>query len=390
MATLLRIMILISILASFSTVAAGTSFSDSESAFSTLSPSPASSPMTLLQENTLPMSLFGPILADLGFADFAAAAPSLSTSTVWRGPITVFAATDSSVLTCPSCSVPLLLQEHTVPGLFPIHYLSTLAFGTKIETLAPGRCLTITSTNNSSRIFVGGVEVTHPDLFNNGLVVVHGLQGYVSHLSPFSCSIERMTSLTFLPPPPQAEAFVMRLMLRDAMLRLRISGYTVLAIALKVKYAELMDFSSFTVFALDDPSVFSSGQSFVTDFRFHVVPNRLLLAEELEHLPAGTILPTMHNGHNLMVTTNGGIQHTPMRINYVQMARLDLLYNLKIAVHGITAPFPNVNLTAALEVIQLGHPGSQHASISSQKNQQSSSMNSRMQWSMENDHHHGL
>ncbi|KAI8538630.1 hypothetical protein RHMOL_Rhmol09G0119200 [Rhododendron molle] len=197
---------------------------------STLPLSPSS-----YQDQTHPLLLFGPVLSSLGFRNFAAAPPSLSNSTVWRGPVTVFAPSDSSLLTRgPSYSLPLLLQEHSIPGLFSLRYLLSLPFATKIETLAPDRCLTVTSSPpNASKVFVGGIEITHPDLFDDRLVVVHGLQGFVSHLSPFSCNIEQTTSLSFPPPPPpQDTSFVMRLMLKDAMLRLRLSGYSIVAIAL--------------------------------------------------------------------------------------------------------------------------------------------------------------
>lgn len=134
-----------------------------------------------------------------------------------------------------------------------------LAFGTKIETLSPGRCITLTSdsvnrktsTTASAKVFIGGVEITQPDLFNNGMVVIHGLQGFISPLSPFSCDVERMTSLSFPFHPDHhsgqhiqtsgsVQPAIMRLMLRDAMLRLRNNGFSILALAMKVKYAELV------------------------------------------------------------------------------------------------------------------------------------------------------
>ncbi|KAG5531866.1 hypothetical protein RHGRI_026467 [Rhododendron griersonianum] len=317
---------------------------------STLPPSPSS-----YQGQTQPLLLFGPVLSSLGFRNFAAAAPSLSNSTAWRGPVTVFAPSDSSLLTCgPSCSLPLLLQEHTVPGLFSLRYLRTLPFATKIETLAPDRCLTVTSSApNASKVFVGGVEITHPDLFDDGLVVVHGLQGFVSHLSPFSCNIERTTSLSFPPPPPPQDAsFVMRLMLKDAMLRLRLSGYSIVAVALRVKYPYLVDLKAVTVFALNDAAIFSDvGHEYVTSFRFHIVPNRLLMASDLEQLPAGTVLPTLNLGQELVVTTGGGSGGPfggPVRINYVRIERPDLMFNLKMVVHGLSMPFPHVNVTAVI------------------------------------------
>ncbi|XP_059637174.1 fasciclin-like arabinogalactan protein 21 [Cornus florida] len=335
MATTLQLLILTSILISTRIVLA------TEEACS-----PASSPSSAFQEHAFLSSLFGPVLTNLGFQELASAASSLSTSTTWRGPATIFAPTDSSLLTCPSCSVPLLLQEHTIPGLYPVHFLSKLAFGTKLETLAPGRCLTIMSDKNSSKIFVGGVEVTRPDLFNNGLVVVHGIQGFISHLLPFSCHVERMTSLSFPPPPPVEAFFMMRLMLKDAMLRLQVGGYSVLALALRVKYAELLDLRTMTVFALDDASIFAGGHEYISDLRFHIVPNRMLKASDLLSLPAATELPTLELGQKLVVTTaSGGGPLAPMRINYVKIKRFDFMHNLKIVVHGLPLPFPHIRPT---------------------------------------------
>lgn len=149
---------------------------------------------------------FAPILSSLGFHGFSAAAPFLSNATTWRGPATIFAPSDSSLSTC---SIPLLLREHTLPGLFPLPYLLTLPFATRIETLSPGKCLTITSSthNNATssqpqEVFVSGVKITRPDLYNDGVVAVHGLQGFISHLSPYSCDANKMTSLALPHPFP--------------------------------------------------------------------------------------------------------------------------------------------------------------------------------------------
>ncbi|KAL0371299.1 UNVERIFIED_CONTAM: hypothetical protein Sangu_0448000 [Sesamum angustifolium] len=162
-------------------------------------------------------SLVAAILSTLGFQDLAAAAAAINLSAAI--PATIFAPTDFSLLTCPSCSVPLLLQEHSLPGLYPIQFLRTLDFGTKIESLATNRCLTITASSSgfptTRKVFINGVEITKPDLFYNGLLIIHGIQGFVSHLSPFSC---RSTTSLDLPeqPPPMAAFSIMRSMLKDA------------------------------------------------------------------------------------------------------------------------------------------------------------------------------
>lgn len=309
--------------------------------------------------------LFAPILAQLGFRELASAAQSLSTTATpsWRSPATIFAPTDSSLLTCPSCSLPLLLQEHTLPGLYSLPFLLTLPLATKIQTLAPSPlCLTITSDHQNHpknpKLFVNGVEITRPDLYADRNVVVHGIQGFVSHLSPLSCVIERTTSLSFPPAPPVAEFHLMASMLDDAMLRLRISGFSILALALKVKRSELLELRSMTLFAVDDVGIFADydgGQSFVENLRMHVVPDMRLAAADLEGLAAGTVLPTMEWGESLVVTTaGGGGPLAPMRINYVKVARPDLVSNLKIVVHGLVVPFERVNQTDAVDLARIG------------------------------------
>ncbi|KAL8530608.1 hypothetical protein ACS0TY_007586 [Phlomoides rotata] len=292
-------------------------------------------------------SLITAILSTLGFQDLstAVAAANISGAT----PTTIFAPTDSSLLTCPSCSVPLLLQEHSIHGLYPFQFLRRLAFGTKIESVAADRCLTVTAS--SANVFINGVEITKPDYFNNGLIIVHALQGFVSHLSPTSCSVESMTSLSFLPQPPSTAAlFNRRLMLKDGMGWLRTNGYSILALAMRVNYSSLSGLKNLTLFAIDDESIFIDGGgsgAYLAELGFHIVPNRLLTAAELVALPRGTMFPTMIGGRNLMVTRAGdGGPLAPTMINYVKVKRFDLVVNKRIVVHGVPTPFRRVNLPA--------------------------------------------
>ncbi|KAG5241765.1 hypothetical protein OIU76_024928 [Salix suchowensis] len=320
-------------------------------------------------------TLLAPILSHLGFTQLAMVAPSLSadpTTTAWSGPFTLFAPSDSSLSTCFSCSIPDLLREHIVPGLFTIDYLRKLAFGTKIETLSPGRCMTVTSnslnndtvSHSSVKVFIGGVEITHPDLFNNGVLIIHGIQGYIAPLSPLSCDVERLSSLSFpnherVTPHVTStthqqgvgtlmQPAIMRLMLRDAMLRLRNNGFTILSLAMRVKYPELVTLANMTVFALDDVSIFSGSHGYINSVRFHIVPNHYLSITDLERLPVGASLPTLERGQALVVTSAGGFNMAvPMRINYVRVKVPDLMKNLKIAVHSVYLPFPRIHPTSA-------------------------------------------
>ncbi|KAL5706316.1 hypothetical protein ACHQM5_024503 [Ranunculus cassubicifolius] len=334
--------------------------SDSEIDLSPASAPPPPSSMTQSQSQELqsPMAILESILSSLGFQELAMAVPSLSDSAfrTWSGPSTVFAPTDDSIRSCTgSCSVPQLLREHIVPGLFSFEYLKNLAFGTKLETMNTGRCITVTSAEkrdeNGTLVYIGGVEITHPDFFNNGMIVVHRLEGFISPLSPFSCNIERFNSMSF----PQSDenrtsttqnrpspAAVMRLMLRDAMLRLHNNGFSVVSLALKVKYPEIMNLQNLTVFALDDTAIFAGGHGYLNNFRFHIIPNQMLMSSDLMKLPAGTTLPTLDRDQTLTITTTGN-GAGQLRINYVRLKTADVVYNLKIAVHSIFLAFPHIH-----------------------------------------------
>lgn len=139
----------------------------------------------------------------------------------------------------------------------------------------------------------------------------------------------------------------MRLMLRDAILRLRNNGFTMLSLAMKVKYPQLVSLSNMTVFALDDASIFSGSYTYLSNVRFHIVPNQYFTIAELEKLPLGTMLPTMERCQDLVVTTAGGTS-APMRINYVKVKVPDVMQNLKIVVHSVYSPFPHVHPVTAV------------------------------------------
>ncbi|KAI3729804.1 hypothetical protein L6452_18474 [Arctium lappa] len=356
MATLLQILLLVlPIISSPTTIAAGY-----------LPPS-----MPEEQDQAPPPYNLSTLLYTLGFHDLSVAASSSTINTA--NVTTIFSPTDVSLRSCPYCSLPLLLLEHSIPGLYPFRLLSNLAFGTKIETLAStpttALCLTLTKSTpaNSSidpTLFVGGVEITRPDLFNDGTFIIHGIQGFLAHLSPVSCQIERMTSLSFpsqQQPAPSPPSVVMRSLLKDAMIRLRMSDYTVLALLIQENLDQLLQLNSMTIFSVDDAGVFGDGHTYVSNLRFHIVPNLRLMALGLMNLPSGSVLPTMEPGETLVVTVAGGEGLlSPMRINNVKVTSTNIVFNEGVVVHGIATPFPRVHRTTMgfwpdqTEMINLG------------------------------------
>ncbi|KAL2927293.1 Fasciclin-like arabinogalactan protein 19 [Bienertia sinuspersici] len=180
---------------------------------------------------------------------------------------------------------------------------------------------------NATKIFIGGAEITR---LTSTLAII-------------------LTSLSL--PHPSPTTALNRMMMAEAMIRLRTSGYSILALAMRVKYPELITLHNMTIFAVDDSSIFHGGHSYVHSVRFHIVPNRILKLADLENLPAMTVLPTLEIGETLTVTTpGGGGALSPLRINYVKIKYPNLIYNLKMVVHGLAFRF----LIFASQLLVLG------------------------------------
>ncbi|XP_071704575.1 fasciclin-like arabinogalactan protein 21 [Rutidosis leptorrhynchoides] len=148
------------------------------------------------------------------------------------------------------------------------------------------------------------------------------------------------------PPPPSLTypshpSATMRGLLTDVVYHLRInSDYTVLALMIQENLDMLSQFYSMTIFAVDDAYLFDDEHLFVSNLRFHIVPNQRLMAVDIMKLPVNSMLPTMIDSERLMVTVaGGGSLLSPMRINNVKITATDVVFNDGIVVHGIPAPF---------------------------------------------------
>lgn len=161
--------------------------------------------------------------------------------------------------------------------------------------------------------------MSHPELYNDGRYVVHGLHGFLRPLthSCFDGPHHHLLAGT----ARSAAASVVRIMIRDAMARLRDGGYGFMALAMRVKFAELEKFANLTLFALDDPAIFvGGGHDYVSAVRFHIVPNHRLTRADLHRLRPGTTLPTLAGeGQSLVVThaTDSASSNDDVRINYI-------------------------------------------------------------------------
>jgi hypothetical protein len=144
------------------------------------------------QEGLLPLAR---ALRALGYNEMAASAtlhPNLPSLARWHGPITVFAAPDVSLQTsCPFCSRRRVLLEHIALGYYPYSELAASPT-TKIPSASLNLCLNIATVRGTfsvhhARLFVEGVEISHPEVYNDGRYIIHGLRTFLQPLSPYSC-----------------------------------------------------------------------------------------------------------------------------------------------------------------------------------------------------------
>ncbi|WVZ67705.1 hypothetical protein U9M48_016749 [Paspalum notatum var. saurae] len=311
------------------------------------------------------------VLASLGYNEMASAATLLADSpsiATWPGAITVFAAPDVFLqASCPGCSRRDLLLDHMALGYFPYAELAA-APTVKLPSASVGFCLDVVSQRGPfsvhyASLYVDSVEVSHPELYDDGRYVVHGLHGFVPPLSHASC-VEGSShhhqvdhrrrhhhlSARSATTSAATAASIVRIMIRDAISRLRDSGFGFVALAMRVKFAELEKLSNLTVFALDDQAIFTGGgHGYVSAVRFHIIPGHRLTRADLLRLRPGTVLPTLAGEEQKLVITQGaGSATDEVRINYIPVKEPDVAINSRVAVHGIYVPFPRLHGLANL------------------------------------------
>jgi hypothetical protein len=195
-------------------------------------------------------------------------------------------------------------------------------------------------------VWVEGVEISHPDIFNDGqFLAIHGIDTFFK-------AEEDSVSVKSLQQQRVGKRRTTYLV-EEAMIGLRDRGYSVLAIALRLS-PSILGLDNLTVFSPDDDSIFLDAQEdYLNLVGYHVLPNRRLLYADLLRLPMGTTLKTLvgqDSSSSLLVTTNSSSssrkEDAQVSINYVAIQDSDAFSNAFIAVHGIPFPFPQLFATS--------------------------------------------
>ncbi|KAF6170443.1 hypothetical protein GIB67_001958 [Kingdonia uniflora] len=112
----------------------------------------------------------------------------------------------------------------------------------------------------------------------------------------------------------------------------------------------LIGVKNVTIFALDDYTIdtlediaFFSGEDVSSMKIFHIVPNQVLMRDDLLKLPVGTMLPTLDPDQNLFITSYGGpLRGEQMSINYIEIKSFDVVYNRRFVVHSVYSLLPSL------------------------------------------------
>ncbi|KAH7860825.1 hypothetical protein Vadar_018437 [Vaccinium darrowii] len=93
---------------------------------------------------------------------------------------TVFCPPDKAVFAPKYPQPPLtLIKYHIVPSILDRESLeSSLSNESKIDTLVPGHPLVVTTTPHSHNVSINDVKVTDWDIYNDGRVIVHGVEDF--------------------------------------------------------------------------------------------------------------------------------------------------------------------------------------------------------------------
>ncbi|KAI3929100.1 hypothetical protein MKW92_042177 [Papaver armeniacum] len=80
-----------------------------------------------------------------------------------------------------SCqSLSSTIGYHIIPQQLPFSVLQTFAIGSRIPTLLPEKSILVTN-NSKSNYTIDEIQITYPDLYANGGVVVHGIKSTLNY-----------------------------------------------------------------------------------------------------------------------------------------------------------------------------------------------------------------
>ncbi|MBA0556814.1 hypothetical protein Goshw_007485 [Gossypium schwendimanii] len=263
---------------------------------------------------------------------------------------TIFAIPDSSIANASHTSWLLkhLFQYHASPLQLSMKDLLKKHRGSCFPTLFHGKNVALTKVDEKERVVeINHVLVSHPDIFLNGPLTIHGVLGpftsmdprYVNqgwdHIQAPICDSNLSLVSEAIDTKNVVEwTHVIRLLSSKGFVSFAIGLNSVLDGILYDK----MKLNSVTVFAPPEFSFVASASSLLEKIvRFHILPRKLTYME-LASLPANATLCTLAPDHDLEISKAVNITQELM-INQVKIVAPNMFESKKFVIHGISQAF---------------------------------------------------
>ncbi|XP_017970657.1 PREDICTED: fasciclin-like arabinogalactan protein 21 [Theobroma cacao] len=263
---------------------------------------------------------------------------------------TIFAIPDSSIANASQTSWLLkhLFQYHTSPLQLSMNDLLKKHQGSCFPTLLHRKNVAITRVDAKERVVeINHVLVSHPDIFLEGPLTIHGVLGpftsidpqYVEQVwdhiqSPICDSNLSLVSEVIDTKNVVEWTHIIRLLSSRGFVSFAIGLNSVLDRILEDK----MNLSSVTVFAPPDFSFVASPSALLDKLvRFHILPRKFTY-KELASLPANASLSTLIPDRDLEIS--GGVNVTQeLIINGAKIVTPNIFLSKKFVVHEISHVF---------------------------------------------------
>ncbi|XP_055823874.1 fasciclin-like arabinogalactan protein 21 [Solanum dulcamara] len=260
---------------------------------------------------------------------------------------TIFAIQDSAMskLSVPSWAMKQLLQYHTSPSKIPFQELLNKSQGCCLKTLLSEKKIAITRFDEKqSTIEINNVSVSHPDVFLEGNLSIHGVTRAFSVLDFHGMDehIDVIRSPICEETLNGSSTDTKNLVNWPRILKLLSSnGYASFAIELhSVLDGVLQDsanLSFVTIFAPPNLGFLSSPSPLLERIvRLHLMPQRYTFME-LAFLPDISSLKTLAPGLNVTISKSNFSRI--LIIDDVEITAPDIFVSKTFVIHGISRPF---------------------------------------------------
>ncbi|KAH6809645.1 hypothetical protein C2S51_027428 [Perilla frutescens var. frutescens] len=253
---------------------------------------------------------------------------------------TVFAIQDSALsnLSAPPNTMRQLLRYHAVPATLRMAELLKKPPGFCLKTLADGENLTITKNEaEAGSVVINNVLVSHPDMFLEGALAVHGVAGFFDTTSSSpSCGVSNLG----VDDGAVKWSKIVRSLSSNGFVCFAI-GLNAVLDGIRQDYGNL---GSVTVFAPPNSEFLSSPSAFLDRIvRLHILQQRFSYMELLTTATAADITNSSMNTMTTLLPAASPLQinkfSQTLAINGVEITRPDLVLSDNFIIHGISRDF---------------------------------------------------